>query len=342
MRPPFVMGAFFMVTIQAFLTMIHFESAVFKMKVKCHLKCRRIKTVRFSIARPERNSDFRAEISSFRQDIRIEFGTNKKQVIMKKFIALGLIATMGIVVQSCKKDEATANPGTMGTMKVKMTDDPANYAALNMEITKVEAFSEQSGWITLNSQSQMVSVLSLTNGTETILANTAVSAGVYSKLRITFGSANTLTLNAESGGNTCNLGFGSNLNHQVEIEIDEQVESNSTAEILIDFNVAGSIIGSGTTYFINPIMEIIEDAGTGVKGDVDGENFAHVTVWNQSDSVNCYTNFQGKFLIRGLDAGTYDLKVKTCGNQGEINSVTLTGITVTDGEIEDVGTIQME
>jgi hypothetical protein len=261
---------------------------------------------------------------------------------MKKFIALGLIATMGIVAQSCNKDEATANPGTMGTMKVKMTDDPANYAALNMEITKVEAFSEQSGWITLNSQSQMVSVLSLTNGTETILANTAVSAGVYSKLRITFGSTNTLVLNAESGGNTCNLGFGSNSSHQVEIEINEQVESNSTAEILIDFNVAGSIIGSGTTYIVNPIMEIIEDAGTGVKGDVDGESFAHVTVWNQSDSVNCYTNFQGKFLIRGLDAGTYDLKVKACGDQGEINSVTLTGITVTDGEIEDVGTIQMD
>src|SRR5688572_2686282 len=95
------------------------------------------------------------------------------------FATIGLFALM--MITSCS-EEVKEN-----YFKVKMTDSPGNYAALNLQIIGVDAYLQNSGWVNLSSETQLVNVLSLTNGLETELAyNAKMDAGVYTKIRIRF------------------------------------------------------------------------------------------------------------------------------------------------------------
>lgn len=256
-------------------------------------------------------------------------------------MTLGLIAATVLVVQSCNKEDVTPTEQT-GTMKVKMTDAPANYASLNVEISKIEAFVQNKGWVTLNNQTQIVSVLSLTNGTESIVANSSVSAGLYSKLRFTFGNTNSVTMNGTSGNQTYNLGFGTNTTHQVEVEINEQVQTNATTEVLLDFNAATSVIAFGQSYILNPVITEIEDTQTGVKGDIEGALTATVKIYNENVSANTYIDAAGNFLIRGIPDGSYVVQVQAVDETtNELKEITVPGVVIISGRITDMETIQI-
>lgn len=259
---------------------------------------------------------------------------------MKKYIAVGLVAISGIFIQSCKKEDAGQQTGTM---EVKMTDAPGNFASLDVQITKVEAYLENKGWVTINSQTQAVSVLDLTNGAETTIANSSsLSAGVYSKLRLTFGNTNTLQLAGSSGSSSLALSFGTNTSQQVEIEIDEEVNAGATTSVLLDFSVAQSIYNFGEAYFISPVIQEIEDASTGVQGTVEGALTAAVTLENSSFTYSTYINSQGQFMIRGVADGTYQLSVSAIASSNmQEQSGSLSNVVVVQGQIRQVGNIPL-
>lgn len=259
---------------------------------------------------------------------------------MKKYIAVGLVAISGIFFQSCKKDNEA--PKT-GAMEVKMTDAPGNFASLDVQITKVEAYLENKGWITLNSQTQVISILDLTNGAETTIASSSsLSAGAYSKIRLTFGNSNSLQLTGSSGGSNIALSFGTNTSQQVEIEVNEQVNADETTTILLDFSAAQSIYNFGETYFISPVISEIEDASTGVQGTVQGAVTASVTLENGSMTYSTLINAQGQFMIRGVADGTYQLNVSGISSSNmQAQNGSLSNIIVTQGQIRQVGNITL-
>lgn len=261
---------------------------------------------------------------------------------MKKYIALGLVAISGIFFQSCKKDNNNPGGGTTA-MEVRMTDAPGNYAALNVQITKVEAYLQNQGWVTLNSQTQAVSVLDLTNGAETSIASKSnLNAGFYSKLRLTFGNANSLQLSGTGGGSNISLSFGTNTSQQVEVEINEQVNANQTTSILLDFSVAQSIYNMGNTYFIAPLIQEIEDDSTGVQGSVQGAVTAAVTLSNGSNTYTTYVNSEGKFMIRGVEDGTYQIQVNAIASSNmQAQNGSMSNVVVTQGQITQVGNITL-
>ncbi len=261
---------------------------------------------------------------------------------MKKYIALGLVAISGIFFQSCKKENNVPS-GPAGAMEVRMTDAPGNFASLDVQITKVEAYLQNSGWVTLNSQTQTVAVLDLTNGAETSIAsNSSLSAGMYTKLRLTFGNTNSLQLSGSGGGSSLDLSFGTNTSHQVEIEINEQVNASETTSVLIDFNAAQSIYDLAGSYFINPIIEEIEDESTGVQGTVQGAATASVTLSNGNHSYSTFINAQGQFLIRGAEDGTYQIQVSAIASSNmQSQTGSLSNVVVADGQITQVGNIAL-
>jgi len=252
------------------------------------------------------------------------------------FATIGLFAIMALT--SCA-EEAKHN-----SFKVRMTDSPGNYAALNLQIVSVDAYLENVGWVNLSSQSQLVNVLSLTNGAETEIAYDAeVSVGTYTKIRIRFGDQGNVVVNSSIVGG----GFGTNTTHsvswvgphEVEINIEEEVGANASADVLLDFHVAQSIYESANEYFIDPAVTEIKDEFTGVKGQVEGSFMAAVILSDGEYTYSTYIDGSGNFLFRGVDPGQYQLTIIPT-EQG-LQQQQVDNVIVIRGQIKEVGSIQM-
>lgn len=265
-----------------------------------------------------------------------------------------IVALLVVVFSACEKD-ATQNPAEQSnSFTIKMTDAPADFEALQVEIDRVEAYLEGSGWVQLSNGSQIVSVLELTNGKEvTIGHQSGLEAGTYSSLALYIGESNTLVV--DENGNQVNLNLEGG--QRIEFAINEELNENSHAEILLDFNVASSIITSEAngSYFLNPEITVIQDVETGVQGQLSLPTTAVVMLLDQVGEViySAYTDANGSFLIRGVVQGQYDLEIEYNG-QGQVIpglelpglpsqpvEITIDNVTVVNGEITQMGTIQI-
>ncbi|MEO9534394.1 MAG: DUF4382 domain-containing protein [Crocinitomicaceae bacterium] len=270
---------------------------------------------------------------------------------MKKLQIIPMaIAASLMMFTACKKEEYQTESDTEPQeFQVNMTDNPGEYEALTVEIESVEAYNDQSGWVTLNSQSQVVSVLDLTNGKEATIAsmqNAEIAA--YSKIKLNFGNEHKLTLKSstEIGGlsttTTAVFQLGFEGPKSIEIEINEQISASEGADVLIDFDVAQSIKEDGDEYVIQPALKLIEDRATGVDGKVKGTASAALLLTNGNDTISAYTNAEGEFLLRGMEEGTYDLIVYPAQEEGEemMEEQIIEGVVVVEGKIKSAGTIR--
>jgi len=269
-----------------------------------------------------------------------------KQTIMKK-LRLSLLplfaAALAIAITACKKEDVEPT-SEKNEFKVRMTDAPGNFASLDVEITNVEVYSESDGWVTLNNDAQVVSILDLTNGNETTIAyQNSVSAGLYTQMRISFGGQTNLMLfdSNSSGLIQANLNWGTS--NQVVIEIDEEVSSTSSANVLLDFQVAESLIGQAQTYIIDPVITEIEDESTGLQGEVEGAANAMIVLSDGENEFSTFIDAQGNFLLRGIPQGTYNLIVSEMDAGDNLqDEIELSGVIITEGEISQTGTIQFQ
>jgi len=255
-----------------------------------------------------------------------------------------------LMLTSCKKDEfQTEEDAQPREFKVNMTDNPGEYEALTVELNSVEVYNENSGWITLNSNTQFISVLDLTNGKELQIASMQnAEMGAYSKVRLNFGQQHELKVKSsvEIGGvsSTTTATFYCEYEgpDSVEVEIDEQISAEEGVDLLIDFDVASSIQKDGEEYIIKPTLKLIKDRSTGVQGKVKGAASASLILTDGEDTLSSYTNADGEFLIRGMEEGTYDLICYPQNEDGEemMSEQTVSGVVVTKGEIENTGTIR--
>jgi hypothetical protein len=258
---------------------------------------------------------------------------------MKRSLLFATIGLFAMINFSSCTEEVKEN-----TFKVRMTDAPGNYAALNMQIVGIDAYLEDQGWVNLSSENQLVNVLTLTNGMETeLVSNTKVSTGVYTKLRIRFADEATVVVNSSILGG----GLGSNTTQtltwdgpsEAEIVIHEEVSANAGADILLDFHVAQSVYENAGEYFINPAVTVIEDASTGAQGSVQGTLMAAVTLFNGQHTYSTYINATGQFLIRGIEPGVYEMVIQPT-EQG-LQEQHISNVVIIRGEIKQLGSIQM-
>lgn len=274
---------------------------------------------------------------------------------MKNFKTLVAAAIMGaLVLGACKKTDlgqmnnATQEPSSL---MVKMTDNPGDYVGVEMEIQKVEAYLEGSGWVTLNNEAQFVDVAKLTNGKAAVLAyKTQLQAGHYTQLRIVFGNENRLTLFAEAGDNsgfrivhTTDLTYSGN--HEVIVNIDVQVDATAGTEVLVDFDIAKSIIKDLNGYVVKPAISWLKDTKTAVTGEVKGTISAAVVLTNGQDSVSAYTDMEGKFYLRGMKPGVYKAIIYPAWKtliDAMRKPYELEGVVVVDGEVHYLGEITVQ
>jgi hypothetical protein len=277
---------------------------------------------------------------------------------LKKLTVFAFAAIFSLA--ACKKDDSAApmqdNPGSQPqaqTFNVKMTDGPGDYEGLDIKIVSVDAYLDGKGWVNLDAQQKSVDVLSLTNGAEmSIAAKNNAEIGAYTKLKVTIDADAQLQLNAFAmadadpatiiSANQVKLGWDGT--REIEIAIDEQVTTAVGAEVLIDFDVANSIKFVAGKYIIKPIIREIKDARTGVQGRVEGTADAAITVTNGSATFTTYIDAQGRFMLRGINPGTYKVIIQRA--QNEIDTIKpapkeIEGVVIVNGEIKQMGQIAL-
>lgn len=223
-----------------------------------------------------------------------------------------LIAIVGISLlslYSCSKEE-TKN----SDFKVRMTDAPADYAEVNMEIKSVHAFNaEMEEWIVLDQNVKNVNVVELKNGKEIELASiNEIEAGVYSQLKIVFGTDNSIVIDHQDSEGEKSLELEYVASEEVIIDINKEYNGSEEVSILLDFNIPNSIHEENEDHYeVEPFITVMNNENTGVKGMVTGEGQSVVYLSNGDMTQSTYAGSNGEFLIKGVEDGMYLLTVET-------------------------------
>ena len=166
-------------------------------------------------------------------------------------LGLGLLAFIAIS-SSCSKD----NTSSSSTLQVRLTDDPAAYQEVNIDLREVRVkFSDDStnqNWITLPTNARVYNLLNFQGGIDTLLATITVPTGIVKKLRFILGPNNTIKDNGTVYPLTIPSGAESGLKINLSKELRAPLET-----LVIDFDVALSIKIEGPgDYKLRPVLKI--------------------------------------------------------------------------------------
>lgn len=154
-----------------------------------------------------------------------------------------------ITFYSCKKENNSGN----SNLQVKLTDAPAAYDQVNVDIreVRVNLRNDSTGWITLNTNAKVYNLLGLQNGVDTLLATGTVQAGPVQEIRLILGSNNTVIVGGVSYPLTIPSGSESGLKIKVSKNINAGLDS-----LIVDFDANLSINLEPGGYKLRPVLRI--------------------------------------------------------------------------------------
>jgi hypothetical protein len=157
---------------------------------------------------------------------------------------------------SCKKD---GNSTGQGGITIRLTDAPANYQQVNVDIQKVSVHlvpnSGKADWIDLNTKSGVYDLLKLQNGIDTAIVDTTkLAAGKITQMRLILGSNNTVMADSVLHNLTVPSGSKTGIKLIGHVIIDP----NKTVSVLIDFDAYESIVLNGNgKYHLKPTIKVL-------------------------------------------------------------------------------------
>ena len=213
------------------------------------------------------------------------------------------LAIFGFAMGCSSDDEKTAR------LQVWLTDAPGDYEAVNIDLQSVEVHvgneTDDAGWRTIDVRKGIYNLLELTNGLDTLLGEITIPEGEISQIRLKLGSENSIKVNGE----VFELSTPSGQQSGLKLQVHENLVAGITYKILLDFDVARSIVETGNGSFkLKPVIRTITEAEDGaVKGEVTPKESspAVYAIIGTDTLATTYTDSTGAFLLRGLAAGTY-------------------------------------
>lgn len=252
-----------------------------------------------------------------------------------KFFIVSLAMVSMMMAAGCKKDK-----NDPATVNFRLTDAPANYDALYIDVRGIEVQTNNQGWVTLNSSLGVIDLLSLVNGKDTLIAGGQFS-GRISQVRLLLGSNNSIVVN----GVTHSLDVPSGESSGLKINLQQELQAGATYEWTIDFDAAKSINVTGSGEFkLKPVLRafasnvISGNASTGnIYGTVAPVTLASVCAISANNDTMCsMTSITGGFMIQGLDPGTYTVVVTPAL---PLNTRVVSNVSVVAAQSTDVGIV---
>src|SRR5688572_5489074 len=245
---------------------------------------------------------------------------------------------MAFVISSCTK-------GGLGSSKLTLylTDAPAAYDAVNIEILRIEIkgtddYGDDTWQVFRFNNPGIYNLLEFTNGLDTLLSSAELPPGRISQIRLILGSNNTIVVDGDMM--ELPLTTPSMLQTGLKLNVHADLQSGVEYKLWIDFDVCRSIVVTGNgTYKLKPVLRTFTEAQSGaIKGNIQ-PLAAEATVYAiaGNDSLSAIPNaITGDFLIRGIPPGSW--KLVADGNNGYIAD-SLENIPVTLGQVTTLDTI---
>jgi len=249
-----------------------------------------------------------------------------------------------LFLSSCGTDSDTS----MGSLKVSMHDAPIDSAdQVNVSIKQVEINKDgsQDGWSVINEPDQTYNLLNLINGATAVLGDTTLPTGTYQQIRLVL---NETGHNVVVDGQTYDMKVPSGTNTGIKLNVNADIEENIEYEVLLDFDAAHSVVEagnqqSGVNYLLKPVIKAKSKAITGAIGGTIDPAEAEPMVYAIQNSDTLATTIadtsSGEFDLIGLEEGKYDVSIDPRNSDYETTDTT--GVDVTVGETNDLGTIQV-
>lgn len=251
---------------------------------------------------------------------------------MKKLLIIGSSICI-LFFASCNDSEGSDT----ATVNVRLTDGPAAYDAVNIDIQRIE-INSNGQWTALNFPNPGVyNLLNFKNGTDVVLGQVVLPAGNISQMRMVLGSNNTLVVN----GVTYPLQTPSAEQSGLKFNWHQTLEANGAYTVWIDFDAGRSIVTTGNgSYILKPVIRTFSELTNGqIKGYVQpqaADAVVHAIV--ASDTIaTAIPNNDGFFMFSGLSQGTYTVSYDASNGTGYVDENT-GNVSVTFGQITNLGT----
>src|SRR5882672_7535890 len=136
-------------------------------------------------------------------------------------LVVGIISVVTIVLLSCHKEKSDSNiPVGQQRVRIRLSDNPVNFDAVNVDIQQVvvqiipdscrgrgdrngnDCFDDDefrcSVWDTLDIRPGVYNLLTLSNGTDTLLATGLTLEGRINKIKLVLGTNNSVVIDSVS------------------------------------------------------------------------------------------------------------------------------------------------
>jgi hypothetical protein len=259
----------------------------------------------------------------------------KQNIAMKNLVGLLILS---FALFACSSDDSQN-----ARLEIRLTDAPGDYEQVNVDIQGIEIHTENgdvaNGWKSLNVENGVYNLLELTNGMDTLIAAIELPAGKISQVRLLLGQNNSVKID----GKVLPMATPSAQQSGLKLNVHADLLEGITYKMLLDFDAARSVVNTGAgTFNLKPVIRSITEATSGaIKGEVNpAESLPAVFALAGADTVaTTYADSTGKFLLRGVPAGTYTVSIDA--KEG-YNDYQESDVNVTVGSVTDIGTISLQ
>jgi hypothetical protein len=252
-----------------------------------------------------------------------------------RLMALISLSLMVLLVASCNKDKDNDITKDKAHLSIRMTDAPAIYDAVLIDLQAVEITGGNGGAVMLNTNAGIYNLLDFSNGLDTLIATGYLDAGTISQIRLILGPNNSVIVDNV----IYPLSTPSAQQSGLKLQVHQTFEPGVTYMLLLDFDANQSVILTGNgEYQLKPVIRVIDTAMTGsIYGSITPLGVMSViTAVSGGITYTSVNNANGQFLLPGLPAGLYDVTVYP---EIPYANITIVDVVVSTGVSTDLGQI---
>nr|WP_295867145.1 DUF4382 domain-containing protein [uncultured Chitinophaga sp.] len=248
---------------------------------------------------------------------------------------------LALLFTACNKNDSDNNGGK-AKMTVYLTDAPANYDAVNVDIqdVQVNASNTDNGWQSIHLlRPGVYNLLNFRNGLDTVLASQELPAGEISQIRLILGSNNSVVID----GNTFPLTTPSAQQSGLKLNVHATLTAGIEYRLWLDFDAARSVVTTGSNkYILKPVIRTYTQATGGtIKGiALPLLHVSGVYAIQNTDTIAAAKPdpLTGAYLMAGLNAGAYNLAI---AGDSTVRDTLITNVNVTAGQVTIVNPITL-
>jgi len=282
---------------------------------------------------------------------------------MQKYLLLGLASSALLGLASCSKDSSDSANAGAAKLEVRLMDAPGDFRAVVLDVQQVEVHlkdeNDPNGWQTLAFTPQAVNVLDYVNGKSALLVNTDFAPGDLKEIRLVLGP-NSYVLGTDN--QRYDLKTPSGQTSGVKLKLNNvTLQANATYQLLLDFDVAKSVVERGNwragndkkeRYLLKPVIRLVaQSLQGGLSGTVNPAAARPQVLAIRSsvlgpDTVSTFADASGAFQLRGLAAGTYQVQffptATAPAGQPAYKNASVPSVTVTTSQVTSLGVTQLQ